>query len=175
MRLGWNKGTPKEAIDHILLRFVEGTQRLSRLRDEEGFRPPSAPDVELDQSFENASLPLVGDKCVILLYGSTGVAITRYYIVRWYLATDERDPEALAIARAKNATLFYDLIESTPQLRRWIGWPMLFIDILALVEQEIMARSAFFSAYAHSSVSGGVADLRTERGMDPRTMILDGI
>ena len=52
---------------------------------------------------------------------------------------------------------------------------MLFIDILALVEQEIMARSAFFSAYAHSSVSGGVADLRTGRGMDPQTMILDGI
>jgi len=91
------------------------------------------------------------------------------------LATDERDPEALAVARAKNATLFYDVIESTPGLRRFLGWPMLFTDVLALVEQEIMARSAFFSGYAHTSVAGGVANLRTVRGMDPRTMVLDDL
>lgn len=95
-------------------------------------------------------------------------------VPRWFLATDERDPQALAIARAKNATRFSDLIESTPQLRRLSGWPMMYTDVLALVEQEIMARSAFFFAYAYSSVSGGVVNLRSLRGMDPRTMILDG-
>ena len=89
------------------------------------------------------------------------------------MATDERDPEALAIARAKNATLFYDVIEST-ELRRLLGWPMLFTDVLALVEQEIMARSAFFSGYSLGSVAGGVMNLRTVRGVDPRTMVLDG-
>ena len=89
------------------------------------------------------------------------------------MATDERDPEVLAVARAKNATLFYDVIESTPELCRLVGWPMLFTDVLALVEQEIMARSAFFSGYALSSVAGGVVNLRTVRGMDPRTMVLD--
>lgn len=91
------------------------------------------------------------------------------------MATDERDPKVLAIARAKNATLFHDIVDSSPQLRRLLGWPMLITDVMALVEQEVMARSAFFSAYAHSSVAGGVVNLRTVRGMDPRTMILDTI
>lgn len=90
------------------------------------------------------------------------------------MATDERDPEALSYARSHGAVLLSDLLESTPALRRLLGWPMLFTDVLALVEQEVMARSAFFFAYAYSSVSGGVVDIRAARGMDPRTMILDG-
>jgi len=63
--LHWNQGTPTEEIDHILMRFRKGTELLYTLRDEEGFRPPSAPNAKLDQSFENASLPLLGDRCVI--------------------------------------------------------------------------------------------------------------
>jgi hypothetical protein len=62
VRLHWNKGTPMEAIGHILSRFEEGTERLRRFRDAEGFRPPPVPGVELDQSFNNASLPLPGDR-----------------------------------------------------------------------------------------------------------------
>jgi hypothetical protein len=109
--------------------------------------------------------------CVDLLR----IVVTHHCLVlRWFLATDERDPQALAVARAQNATLFSDLVESTPHLRRLLGWPMLYTDVLALVEQEIMARSAFFFAFAYSSVSGGVVNLRSVRGMDPRTMMLEG-
>ena len=100
-------------------------------------------------------------------------AVTRDYLVRWFMATDERNPWVLDIARAKGAIVFGDLLEPKPQLRRLLGWPMLFMDVQALVEQEIMARSAFFFAYDHTSVAGGVANIRTARGMDPRTMILD--
>lgn len=97
-----------------------------------------------------------------------------YHLLRWFLATDERNPAVLAIALAKNATLFSDLVKSTPQLRRLLGWPMLYTDVLALVEQEVMARSAFFFGYRHSSVAGGVVNLRTALGMDPRAMTLEG-
>lgn len=62
VRLNWHKGTPTEAIDHILSRFEEGTERLGRLRNTEEFRPPPGPGIELDQSFNNASLPLPGDR-----------------------------------------------------------------------------------------------------------------
>lgn len=99
--------------------------------------------------------------------------VTHDHLVRWFMATDERNPWVLKLARAKGAIIFNDLVESKPQLRRLLGWPMLFMDVQALVEQEIMARSAFFFAYDHTSVAGGVANIRTARGMDPRTMILD--
>jgi len=89
------------------------------------------------------------------------------------MATDERNPWVLKLARDKGAIIFNDLVESKPQLRRLLGWPMLFMDVQALVEQEIMARSAFFFAYDHTSVAGGVANIRIARGMDPRTMTLD--
>ncbi|KAF8321613.1 hypothetical protein DL93DRAFT_2051313 [Clavulina sp. PMI_390] len=93
---------------------------------------------------------------------------------RWYLATDERNPDALAYARSKNAVLFSDVLASIPALRRLVGWPLLFTDVIALVEQEVMARSDFFFGYAFSSVAGGVVNIRAGRGMDPRAMLLDG-
>lgn len=92
---------------------------------------------------------------------------------RWFLATDERDPKALQKARSRNAILFSDLVESTPELRRLVGWPLLYTDVLALVEQQIMARAAVFFGQARSSVVGGVLNLRGVRGMDPRTTLLD--
>jgi hypothetical protein len=94
-------------------------------------------------------------------------------IFRWFLATDERDPEALDYARAHNATLISDLLANIPHLRRLVGWPLLYTDVLALVEQCVMARAAFFLGHYRSSVAGGVVNMRGIRGMDPRTMILD--
>lgn len=90
------------------------------------------------------------------------------------MATDERNHDTLAYARSQGAILFSDLLESSPHLRRLIGWPIMFSDVLALVEQEVMARSAFFFAYAWSSVSGGVVNIRAVRGMDMRAMFLEG-
>lgn len=99
--------------------------------------------------------------------------LTHFIIKRWFLATDERDPKALKAARSQNAILISELLESTPELRRLVGWPLLFGDVLALVEQQIMARAAVFFGQARSSVVGGVVNIRGLRGMDPRTTLLD--
>lgn len=92
---------------------------------------------------------------------------------RWFLATDERSPQALAYARAQNGILLSDVIINVPHLRRLVGWPLLITDVLAQVEQEVMARAAFFFAHYRSSLAGGVVNMRALRGMDPRNIVLD--
>ena len=51
-----------------------------------------------------------------------------------YLATDERNEENLEWLRKNRATLFSDLI--APVDREQFGWPLLFTDIIGLVEQQ---------------------------------------
>lgn len=46
-------------------------------------------------------------------------------------------------------------------------------DVLALVEQSVMARGYYFYAHAMSSVAGGAVNLRAARGADPRTTLID--
>ncbi|KAF8321693.1 hypothetical protein DL93DRAFT_2163289 [Clavulina sp. PMI_390] len=148
--LNWNHNrTSHEGVDMLLSRLDSGRGILEGLKAEAA--SPSSTNVEREFS---GPLPLPGDQ--------------------WYLATDERDPDALAYARSKNAVLLSDVLASMPAMRRLVGWPLLFTDIVALVEQEVMARSAFFFGYAYSSVAGGVVNIRTSRGLDHRAMILDG-
>lgn len=90
---------------------------------------------------------------------------------RFFLATDERDTEAVAYLRNHSAVLIYDLL--TIEDRRAIGWPMLFTDILALVEQSLAVQSAFFYGHSLSSFAGGVLNMRAARGADPRTIMID--
>jgi hypothetical protein len=47
--------------------------------------------------------------------------------------TDERSPLAVERLRANGAVLVQDLLR--PEDRRMFGWPIIFTDILALVEQ----------------------------------------
>ncbi|KAH0834894.1 hypothetical protein J3R83DRAFT_10540 [Lanmaoa asiatica] len=90
---------------------------------------------------------------------------------RYYIATDERDPENLKYLRDQGAVLITDLL--TKEDHRQFGWPILLTDVLALVEQAIMSRAAYFYAHAASSVAGGVMNLRAGLGRDPRTAFLD--
>lgn len=60
-----------------------------------------------------------------------------------------------------------------PEDRRIIGWPLLFTDVLALLEQSVMAHAAYFYAHAMSSVAGGVVNQRGARGVDPRFTLID--
>ena len=46
-------------------------------------------------------------------------------------------------------------------------------DVLALVEQQLLAHSAFFHGHAMSSLAGVVMNLRAARGADPRIILLD--
>ncbi|KAN0086013.1 hypothetical protein V8E55_007147 [Tylopilus felleus] len=90
---------------------------------------------------------------------------------KYYIATDERDPDNLTYLREQGAVLISDLL--TKEDHREYGWPILVTDVLALVEQSIMSRAAYFYAHAFSSVAGGVMNLRGGLGKDPRTAMLD--
>ncbi|KAG9311639.1 hypothetical protein JVU11DRAFT_7873 [Chiua virens] len=90
---------------------------------------------------------------------------------KYYIATDERNPDNLKYLRNQGAILITDLL--TQEDHREFGWPILITDVLALVEQAIMSRAAYFYAHAFSSVAGGVMNLRAGLGKDPRTAMLD--
>lgn len=89
-----------------------------------------------------------------------------------YIATDERDQNGLQYLRASRAVLFEDLV--TVDDRREFGWPILFSDVAALVEQNIIGKGAgYFYAHAMSSVAGGILNIRAAAGDDPRTALVD--
>ena len=109
------------------------------------------PNVKPDESFSKLKPPREGDK--------------------FYLATDERDPEGIKYIREHGAVLISDLL--SPEDRRLVGWPLLVTDVLALLEQNVMSHAAYFYAHAMSSVAGGVINLRAAGGMDPRLALID--
>jgi hypothetical protein len=89
----------------------------------------------------------------------------------FYVATDERSPEALKTIRDAGAVLLMDLL--TLEDRRDFGWPLIITDIMALVDQAVLFHSAFFYGHGMSSLAGVITNMRAARGADPRTMILD--
>lgn len=90
---------------------------------------------------------------------------------RFYLATDERNPESLDYFTKHGAVLIYDVL--TKEDRREFGWPLFLTDVVSLVEQAVLARGGYFVGHAMSSVSGGIVNLRAAHGVDPRTTKLD--
>jgi hypothetical protein len=89
----------------------------------------------------------------------------------FYVATDERDPEALKVITDAGAVLLSDLL--TMEDRREFGWPLMITDVRALVEQALLVHCAFFYGHGMSSLAGVITNLRAARGADPRTMLLD--
>jgi len=75
-----------------------------------------------------------------------------------YLATDERSQDGLRYLQENQALLFDDLVEQED--RRAFGWPLLFTDVTALVEQQ--------SAYILSAFTRGsncTDSYRARRGL----------
>jgi hypothetical protein len=73
--------------------------------------------------------------------------------------------------RNHSAVLIDDLL--TIEDRRLFGWPMMFTDVLALIEQSLAMESSYFYGHALSSFAGGVLNMRAARGADPRTILID--
>ncbi|KAG2144156.1 uncharacterized protein EDB93DRAFT_1241314 [Suillus bovinus] len=90
---------------------------------------------------------------------------------RFYIATDERDPTNLTYLRDQGAVLISDLL--TIEDRRTFGWSLMLTDVLSVLEQATLAHAAYFYAHAHSSVAGGIVNLRASHGADPRTALLE--
>jgi hypothetical protein len=89
----------------------------------------------------------------------------------FFVATDERDPDARRKIAAVGAIFMDDLLRIDD--RRAFGWPLMVTDVRALVEQQVLAHSAFFYGHAMSSLAGVIMNLRAARGADPRTMLLE--
>ncbi|KIM22748.1 hypothetical protein M408DRAFT_28494 [Serendipita vermifera MAFF 305830] len=151
VNVGWAmEGTIKHHLDRILQRLAAGRQILERIRLVEP-QPYRVPDVHPNGFIERVT-PVDGD-----------------FI---YLATDERDNEALRLFKESHIKLFSDLV--TMDDRREFGWPLLFSDVIALVEQQVIGLGAgYFYAHAMSSVAGGILNIRAASGCDSRTALLD--
>ncbi|VDB91195.1 unnamed protein product [Peniophora sp. CBMAI 1063] len=117
----------------------------------EKVQPYTVPDIEPNLSLVLNDAPHPGDP--------------------FYLATDERDPDALKTFAEGGALRLADLLTMDDQ--RELGWPLMLTDIRALVDQEVLARSAYFSGSALSSVAGGIINMRAARGADRRTAYID--
>jgi len=89
----------------------------------------------------------------------------------FYVATDERDPDVLRTFADAGAVFTSDLL--TMEDRRTFGWTLMVTDVMALVEQGLLAHSGFFYGARMSSFSGVIVNIRASRGADPRTMLLD--
>src|SRR6266849_677621 len=64
---------------------------------------------------------------------------------RFYVATDERNPDAVRVISDAGGVFLSDLLEMED--RRAFGWPLMLTDVRALVEQLVLAHSAYF--YGH--------------------------
>ncbi|KZT58173.1 hypothetical protein CALCODRAFT_540247 [Calocera cornea HHB12733] len=90
----------------------------------------------------------------------------------FYLATDDRNASSLSAIRDFGGVMLSDLLTERDR-EDLVGWPLLFTDVLSQVEQEVMARAAFFFGSRLSSVSGGVLNMRIAQGRDPRTAVVN--
>ena len=89
----------------------------------------------------------------------------------FFVATDERDPDARRKIARGGAVFMSDLL--TMEDRRAFGWPLMLSDGRAIVEQQVLVHSGFFYGRGLSSFAGSVVNMRAARGADPRTIILE--
>lgn len=89
----------------------------------------------------------------------------------FFVATDERDPDARRKIAAAGAVFMSDLL--TKKDRQEFGWSLMITDVMALVEQQLLVHSGFFHGHGVSSFAGFIVNMRAARGADPRTMLLD--
>jgi hypothetical protein len=94
-------------------------------------------------------------------------------IRRFFIATDERSPEGLELIRASDAVLMEDLLTEFDRRSVGEGWPLLITDVVSILEQSLGTRAAFFYGQASSSVSGGIVNMRSAEGFDPRCTFID--
>ncbi|KZV87092.1 hypothetical protein EXIGLDRAFT_724109 [Exidia glandulosa HHB12029] len=151
-KLGWAmEKTVEGHFQRIVDRLKKGREVIISLLKERKHTPHEVPDIVPALDFFSKQPPNEGDP--------------------FYLATDERSPEGLQYARQNGAVFIHDLI--TFEDRQFVGWPLLVTDVLALLEQLVMAQSEYFYGHAMSSVAGGVVNMRAARGVDSRTYLID--
>ncbi|EJU02501.1 hypothetical protein DACRYDRAFT_22122 [Dacryopinax primogenitus] len=144
---GWTENSLEKHIEIVKKKLSRAPSVWNDIRNGQQAHTFDIPDAHLNPAMFEGQIPQNDDP--------------------FYIATDERDPAALDYIRSQGGVLIMDLLK--PEDRNIVGWPLLITDILALAEQHVMARAAFFNGYAASSVAGGVLNLRAVNGWDPRT------
>jgi hypothetical protein len=117
------------------------------------------------------SSPLRIPTSTITLFACFFASIVDLPNSRFFLATDERDPDNLDYLSEQGAILTSDLL--TIEDRRAFGWPIMVTDVLGLVEQAILAQASYFYGHVISSFAGGTINMRGAAGLDPRTTEID--
>ncbi|KZV63838.1 hypothetical protein PENSPDRAFT_589221 [Peniophora sp. CONT] len=148
--LNWAEKTIEEHMARIVNRMENGLKSL-REWTYSGLHAVEVPGITPGDFAKGAGSPRVGDA--------------------FFLATDATSKSDVDYIHSQGAVLLADLIQ--PGDERLLGWPALFGDVRAQVEQEVAARAAYFYGHSMSSVAGGVANLRGARGKDPRTCHVD--
>ncbi|BGP22089.1 proteophosphoglycan ppg4 [Rhodotorula toruloides] len=82
----------------------------------------------------------------------------------FYLATDETNTTSLSYFRSRGALLLSDLL--TPRDSALLGYPAAYTDVLAVVEQQVLASSDYFVGSEMSSTSGGAVNGRLAMGRE---------
>lgn len=143
------ESTPEEHVKRIKNRLEAGRAVLENLGHITTYDIGSAVEPNMEQT--TLAPPLPGD--------------------RFYIATDERDPVVLQMIRDAGGVLLSELLEREDKLA--FGWPLMFMDVRSLVEQALLAHSAYFYGHMLSAYSGRIENLRAARGADRRTALLD--
>ncbi|KAH9058130.1 hypothetical protein EDB87DRAFT_1832712 [Lactarius vividus] len=152
VRMGWGmRMSPEDHVRHVKERLGVGRALLADLQHGHDWRTSDIEGAQPDLEQAMLPPPQVGDP--------------------FFIATDERDPDALRKIAAAGAVLISDLL--TMEDRREFGWPLMITDLMALVEQQLLVRSSYFYGHCMSSFSGAIVNMRGGRGADPRTMLLD--
>jgi hypothetical protein len=136
-----------------------------------GLAAYDVPDVALDRTIAEVPPPQDTDKHVSLPTPHSLTNLTTPSLPRYYLATDERDPQNVTYLTVHGAVLVGDLL--TIDDRRAFGWSLMLTDVLGLVEQAVLSHAYFFYAHSMSSYAGGIMNMRAAAGMDPRMALVD--
>ncbi|KIJ68468.1 hypothetical protein HYDPIDRAFT_179583 [Hydnomerulius pinastri MD-312] len=146
---GWAWGNSHEGHLERVKQHLEEGRKL--LQQERPYIMYSIPDVTPDTSLPHREPPQEGD--------------------RFFIATDESDPEKLQYFSNNGAIMFRELM--TFEDRHEFGWGILFADIIGLVEQATLARASYFYGSAMSSFTGGVFNMRAVLGAEQITALAD--
>ncbi|KAH7930947.1 hypothetical protein BV22DRAFT_1077535 [Leucogyrophana mollusca] len=144
---GWSHSHQAQ-LERVKQHLEEGRKILHSQRP---YVPYPVPGISPDTSIRHRDPPKDGD--------------------RFFVATDERDPEKLRFFSDNGAIMIKELM--TYEDRHEFGWAILFSDIVGLVEQATLARAAYFYGSAMSSFTGGVINMRAVLGAELGTGLAD--
>jgi hypothetical protein len=88
----------------------------------------------------------------------------------FYLDTDEQSPEAHKYSHSQGALCIDDLL--VPEDQQLFGWPILLMDVIALVNQVVLVYADLLYATGLSSLTRGVISMGTAQGADSRIVVV---